>query len=172
MPMATTTATRSSDPATRTTGASGPLACPMGIVARGTPPKGTLQRMNSARVNEPTRPIRLPRPAGTSAAARPKKAAWRSPANTQPGGVRSSIQAVAGRLQAAVAAIVRRNRTAADCPAMSWSKTAMPTKAAGHQPHGGTAAASRRPARIAVEAVRRCGNVGISPERGASAQEL
>ena len=153
--MATTRATSRSVPPTRTTGASGPPAWPIGRVASGAPPKGTLQRANSARVTAPTSPIRRPRPAGTITAARPKKAPWRRMSTSQPGGVRSQIQAVPGSSHAAATSIVRPKRRLAGWSTSRRSRRAMPGKAAGHQPHGGIEAASNRPASTAVAEIRR-----------------
>ena len=165
VPTATVRATSSSGPATRTTGANGPAAWPSAIEASGTPPNGTFHRTSSASVTVPTRPRRRQRPAGTRAVASPRQRACTPPAKSQPGGDRSIIQRVDGRAHARPVAIPRRNREATGRSATRRSNRAMPTKAAGHQPHGGTAAAIRSPARTAIPDGR--SRFGTRPRLGA-----
>ena len=125
-PMATVRATSRRGPATRTTGARGPPACPIAMVARGTPPNGTVHRTSSARVTVPTRPRRRHRPDGTRAVARPSHSPWSREAMAQPGGVRSTIQNMEGRAQARPATRPRPKRRPAGRSASDRSRRAIP----------------------------------------------
>ncbi len=86
-------------------------------------------------------------------------------ANTKPGAVKSHIQNMPGTSHAKATSHVRRNRRRQPCPAMSRSSRATPTKASGHQPHGGMAAAMQRPASTARPATAQPARVGACIRR-------
>src|SRR5690606_36527557 len=100
-------------PSVGTTGASGESTWPIGIVARGTPPKGQDQRQSSASAIAPGRASRRPAFGGTAIASTPNIEANSACATTYPGAVRSSIQTVAGNSHAAATNQARRKRALA-----------------------------------------------------------
>ena len=98
----------------RARGASGDAAWDMGIADRGTPPKGTDQRTNSATVSAPGNASHRPAPRpGVAAPAAPTMALISAVDANQPGLVKSHIHSVEGSSHATANNAARRKRLAA-----------------------------------------------------------